>query len=108
MLEKESIKKQNILKRALFYFQMFLFFKFDKFFWNKINIDIKTGVITLRTKGAGDSVGVGDREYNGGTGTGRREALRRGGLGSVSDAGFSGANLWVGVSDAGWLCALCV
>lgn len=73
-----------------------------------INIDLKTGVITLRTKGAGDSVGVGDREYNGGTGTGWREALRRGGLWRVSSAGFSCANLWGGVSDASWYCALCV
>lgn len=73
-----------------------------------INIDLKTGVITLRTKGAGDSVGVGDREYNGGTGTGWREALRRGGLGSESDAGFSCAALWGGVSVAGWGYALCV
>ena len=73
-----------------------------------INIDLKTGVITLWTKGAGDSVGVGDREYNGGTGTGWREALRRGSLGSGSVAGFSCAGLGGGVSGASWFCALCV
>lgn len=73
-----------------------------------INIDLKTGVITLRTKGAGDSVGVGDREYNGGTGTGWREALRRGCLRNVSLAGFSFAYLGGGVSGASWYCALCV
>nr|DAI82229.1 MAG TPA: hypothetical protein [Bacteriophage sp.] len=73
-----------------------------------INIDLKTGVITLRTKGAGDSVGVGDREYNGGTGTGWREALRRGFLWSESRAGFSCADLGGGVSGAGWYFALCV
>lgn len=73
-----------------------------------INIDLKTGVITLRTKGAGDSVGVGDREYNGGTGTGWREALRRGSLRLGSAAGFSCALLGDGVSGAVWYCALCV
>lgn len=73
-----------------------------------INIDLKTGVITLRTKGAGDSVGVGDREYNGGTRTGWREALRRGLLWGESGAGFSCANLGGGVSGAGWGFALCV
>ena len=73
-----------------------------------INIDLKTGVITLRTKGAGDSVGVGDIEYNGGTGTGWREALRRGSLRSESVAGFSYADLGGGVSLAGWFFALCV
>ena len=73
-----------------------------------INIDLKTGVITLRTKGAGDSVGVGDREYNGGTGTGWKEALRRGSLWSESHAGFSCANLWSDVSGASWDFALCV
>lgn len=73
-----------------------------------IDIDLKTGVSTLRTKGAGDSVGVGDREYNGGTRTGWREALRRGLLGDASSAGFSFADLGVGVSGAGWYCALCV
>lgn len=73
-----------------------------------INIDLKTGVITLRTKGAGDSVGVGDREYNGGTGTGWREALRRGNLRNESSAGFSCALLGDGVSGAIWYCALCV
>lgn len=73
-----------------------------------INIDLKTGVITLRTKGAGDSVGVGDREYNGGTGTGWREALRRGSLRGGSLAGFSCAVLGDGVSGAYWYCALCV
>jgi hypothetical protein len=73
-----------------------------------INIDLKTGVITLRTKGAGDSVGVGDREYNGGTGTGWREALRRGSLWIGSAAGFSCAYLRNDVSDAYWSFALCV
>ena len=73
-----------------------------------INIDLDTGVIWLKTKGSGDSVGVGDRQYNGGTGTGWREALRRGNLGNWSSAGFSFASLWGGVSDANWYFALCV
>ena len=73
-----------------------------------INIDLATGVITLRTKGGGDSVGVGDRQYNGGTGTGWREALRRGFLGGGSNAGLSSSSLGFGVTNATWYCALCV
>lgn len=73
-----------------------------------IDIDLATGVIWLKTKGTGDSVGVGDRQYNGGTGTGWREALRRGNLWYGSNAGFSFAALWGGVSHANWFFALCV
>lgn len=73
-----------------------------------IDIDLATGVIWLKAKGSGDSVGVGDRQYNGGTGTGWREALRRGNLWNGSGAGLSCAGLWNGVSGAFWSSALCV
>ena len=73
-----------------------------------IEIDLNTGVIWLKTKGSGDSVGAGDRQYNGGTGTGWHEALRRGDLWAWLDAGLSFASLRGGVADASWSCALCV
>lgn len=73
-----------------------------------IDIDLKTGATWLKTKGTGNSVGVGDRQYNGGTGTGWREALRRGDLWSWSGAGLSCSGLWNGVAVAGWIFALCV
>lgn len=73
-----------------------------------IDMDLKSGVTWLKTKGSGDSVGIGDRQYTGSTETGWREALRRGYLGGWSGAGFSFASLWGGVASAGWDCALCV
>lgn len=73
-----------------------------------IHVDLKTGVTWLKTKGSGDSVGTGDRQYTGGTGTGWREALRRGSLWHWSDAGLSYVSFWSGVSYAGWFYALCV
>lgn len=80
----------------------------DDFWIGDIDIDLSTGVIWFKSKGSGDSVGVGDRQYNGGDGIGWREALRRGYLGLGSHAGFSFASLWYGVAAASWGCALCV
>lgn len=73
-----------------------------------IDIDLETGVDYLKTVGTGDSVGVGDRLYKGGTGTGYRGTLKRGALGDGSRGGFCYSNLWVGVSGAYWNCAFCV
>ena len=80
----------------------------DDYWIGDIEIDLNTGAAWLKTKGSGDSVGTGDRQYNGGTGTGWREALRRGNLGFGSVAGLSCAPLGYDVSGAGWGCALCV
>ena len=80
----------------------------DDFWIGDIDIDLSTGVTWFKSKGSGDSVGVGDRQYNGGDGTGWREALRRGSLGRWSNAGFSFAFLGYGVTVAYWGCALCV
>ena len=73
-----------------------------------IDMDLKSGVTWLKTKGSGDSVGIGDRQYTGSTGTGWREALRRGSLWRWSNAGFSCAYLGFGVANAFWGFALCV
>ena len=73
-----------------------------------IDIDLETGVDYLKTVGTGDSVGVGDMIYKGGTGTGCREALKRGFLGYGGVAGFCCSALWGVVSWAGWDYAFCV
>ena len=73
-----------------------------------IDIDLETGVDYLKTVGTGDSVGVGDRLYKGGTGTGYRGALKRGSLWDGSIGGFCYSFLWSGVSRSHWNCAFCV
>lgn len=73
-----------------------------------IDIDLATGVIYPRVYGSGDSVGVGDMQWKGGTGTGTREALLRGRLWSGSSAGFCYSYLWSDLAFAGWHCALAV
>ncbi len=73
-----------------------------------IDIDLTTGIHYTKTFGSGGGVGVGDILYKGGTGTGWREPLQRGSLRGGSRAGFSYADLWDGVSNAGWYCALCI
>ena len=73
-----------------------------------IDIDLETGVDYLKTVGTGDSVGVGDRLYKGGTGTGYREALKRGSLWNGGDGGFCCSTLWSGVSWSAWSFAFCV
>lgn len=78
-------------------------------FWiGDLNVDLETGMTWYKVKGSGDSVGTGDRQYSGGTGTGWREALQRGYLGGDSNAGLSCVSLGGGVSGAFWFCALCV
>lgn len=73
-----------------------------------IDIDLETGVDYLKTVGTGDSVGVGDRLYKGGTGTGYRGGLKRGHLWSGSFGGFCFSALWFEVSWTSWNCAFCV
>lgn len=73
-----------------------------------IDIDLETGVDYLKTVGIGDSVGVGDKLYKGGTDTGYREALKRGYLGNGAYGGFCFSALWNVVSWAHWVCAFCV
>lgn len=67
-----------------------------------IDIDLETGVDYLKTVGTGDSVGVGDMIYKGGTGTGYREALKRGSLWNGGRAGFCYSNLRNEVSRTNW------
>lgn len=73
-----------------------------------IDIDLETGVDYLKTVGTGDSVGVGDRLYKGGTGTGYRGALKRGSLWHGTNGGFCCSALWYVVSWTYWGCAFCV
>ena len=73
-----------------------------------INIDLETGVDYLKTVGTGDSVGVGDKLYKGGTGTGYRGALKRGYLWSGGYGGFCCSDLRSVVSRALWYYAFCV
>lgn len=73
-----------------------------------LKMDVKTGVFHPRVYGSGDSVGVGDMQYKGGTGTGLREALQRGALWRGSNAGFAISDLWSAVSAANWACAVAV
>ena len=73
-----------------------------------LKMDVKTGVFHPRVYGSGDSVGVGDMQLKGGTGTGLREALQRGNLGGGSDDGLAYSNLGGGVSDAYWNYAVAV
>ena len=73
-----------------------------------IRIDLTSGVSFPRLYGSGDSVGTGDRYYYGGNGTGLREKLERGYLGSGSNAGLSFLFGWGGLSYAVWDCAVCV
>jgi hypothetical protein len=73
-----------------------------------IDIDLSTGVIYPRVYGSGDSVGCGDRQYKGGSGTGTREALLRGYLWGGSDAGLVRSALGDWLSSRDWRCALAV
>ena len=73
-----------------------------------LTMDVKTGVFYPRVYGGGDSVGVGDYQWKGGTGTGLREALQRGYLWDGSRAGLANSDLWFDVSVAWWDCALAV
>ena len=74
----------------------------------EVDIDPDTGVEVIRATGSGSESGTGDRYYFGGTGTGLREHLSRGHLGSWSLAGLSCLGGGHGLSLAHWNCAACV
>lgn len=73
-----------------------------------LTVNLETGVYYPRVKSTGDSVGVGDRFYFGGSSAGMREDLRVGYLGGGSDAGLGCAFAWVALSSAWWYFAVCV
>lgn len=78
-------------------------------FWiGDISIDEETGAEIPLTKGSGDSTGTGDRHYYGGTSTGLREHLSRGGLWDGSLSGLSCLSGVSGLSFAFWGFAACV
>lgn len=78
-------------------------------FWiGEESIDLETGSGLPRIVGAGDSKGIGDRRYHGGTGTGIREKLERGDLWNGSNAGLSCSVGWGSLSGARWDYAACV
>jgi hypothetical protein len=73
-----------------------------------IEIDLATGVYHSRVYGTGASVGCGDYEYKGDTGTGLREALERGALWSGSSSGLVLSHLGCILSYQDWSCAVVV
>lgn len=67
------------------------------------DIEIVNGTSIPYTQGSGNTVGVGDYIYAGGTTTsGLREYLRCGDLGNGSGAGLSYLSCWGGLSGASW------
>lgn len=75
-------------------------------FWvGDIDMDVNTCVTWAFAKGSGNSAGVGDYQYGGGTSVAvntLQEYLRCGYLGSWSYAGASCANCWGGLGYASW------
>ena len=67
------------------------------------DIGIKDGAWYPKSKGTGNTTGVADRIYFGGTATsGQREYLMGGSLWAGSNAGACFLNCWSGLSDALW------
>lgn len=67
------------------------------------DIGIKDGAWYPKSKGTGNTTGVADRIYFGGTATsGQREYLMGGGLGDGSNAGACCLACWAGLSLADW------
>lgn len=73
-----------------------------------VEVDEKTGVIWPRVYGSGDSVGNGDHNWKGGTGTGIREALERAHLGYASRGGLSASFLGNDPALRYWSISACV
>ena len=69
-----------------------------------IGVDMETGAWYPAVEGSGESQGMGDRCYAGGSTatSGMREWLQGGGLWGGSDAGSAFLNCWNGLSDAWW------
>lgn len=73
-----------------------------------VELDEKTGVIWPRVYGSGDSVGTGDHNWKGGTGTGMREALERADLRRASRGGLSASYLGDDPALRYWSVSACV
>ena len=77
-------------------------------FVGDLTVDLETGVYYPRVKGTGDSVGVGDSFFFGGTATGAIAELRVGSLGDWSGAGLGCAAAWNALVNPVWSGAVCV
>ena len=69
-----------------------------------VAVDMETGAWYPAVEGSGESQGMGDRCYAGGSTatSGMREWLQGGNLGNGSGAGSAFLNCWSGLSNAGW------
>lgn len=74
-----------------------------------VAVDMETGAWYPTVEGSGESQGMGDRCYAGGSTatSGMREWLQGGDLGVGSHAGSACLNCWRGLSAAGWLFLAC-
>ena len=74
-----------------------------------VAVDMETGAWYPAVEGSGESQGMGDRCYAGGSTatSGMREWLQGGSLRSGSFAGSACLNCWHGLSSAWWPCLAC-
>lgn len=74
-----------------------------------VAVDMETGAWYPAVEGSGESQGMGDKCYTGGSTatSGMREWLQGGYLGPGSHAGSALLSCWRGLSAAGWLCLAC-
>lgn len=74
-----------------------------------VAVDMETGAWYPSVEGSGDSQGMGDRCYAGGSTatSGMREWLQGGALGNGSGAGSASLSCWDGLSNARWYCLAC-
>ena len=74
-----------------------------------IGVDMETGAWYPAVEGSGDSQGMGDRCYAGGSSatSGMREWLQGGSLWNGSAAGSAFLSCWFGLANAGWLSLAC-
>ena len=74
-----------------------------------IGVDMETGAWYPSVEGSGESQGMGDRCYAGGSTatSGMREWLQGGHLWAGSSAGSAFLSCWHGLSNAWWLCLAC-
>ena len=74
-----------------------------------VAVDMETGAWYPAVEGSGESQGMGDRCYAGGSTatSGMREWLQGGGLWCGSGAGSASLDCWSGLSGAWWSCLAC-
>ena len=74
-----------------------------------VAVDMETGAWYPAVEGSGESQGMGDRCYAGGSAatSGMREWLQGGSLGAGSNAGSAFLFCWNGLSNAGWYFLAC-